>query len=213
MRSNGFKKFGGSRIPSTECLHHERFEDDAGSEAIVGMFSHFLSFAVFDGRSCDIGGPVDDGVLSWRYDADIESSASTVDPAFHEDVGGTRLRSRYESRHFLLRVKPSALSFLENLVPNPVVPSPTDPMVVTAVHSVVAFLVQGSVAVIRCARGRRHSFKTEAVRKCLAEGARIEVQLKSGRGQDVKPISGVRKREGKEPSAISLFDVILKEGE
>ena len=81
----GLQSFDSHGVPPTKCFYHERFED-AGCAAIGGVLPVLLRLAHVDSGGGDVGSPVDDGVLSGRDDADIESDAPTVDPPFHENV-------------------------------------------------------------------------------------------------------------------------------
>ena len=97
----------GCCIPSTEGLHDEGLEKKPSSSAIKGVFPHLLIFPHLDGGSSVSGGPVNDSVLGWRYDAHIEGHPPSVSPSFHEDISRSRLGSRDEGRHFLLGVETS----------------------------------------------------------------------------------------------------------
>ena len=148
MCGDGFEGLCGLRAPSTKRFDDEGKEEESRISAVLGMATHLFVLPHFDGRGRVNGRPVDDGVLGWGNDANIKGNPSSVDPVLHEDVGGSRLRSWDEGGHFLLRVKPSELGLFEDLVPNPVMSTPSDPVVVAAVHGVVTELVQRFIAVI-----------------------------------------------------------------
>ena len=75
---------------------------DALRAAVAEMVADFRSFPHLD---CGPGDVRDDGVLSWRHDADIESNLPPVDPVSDEDVSGTRAGAGDETGHFLFRVE------------------------------------------------------------------------------------------------------------
>ena len=174
----------GCCIPSTESLHDEGLEEKPSSSAIKGVFPHLLIFPHLDGGSSVSGGPVNDHVLGWRYDAYIEGHPPSVSPSFHEDISRSRLGSRDEGRHFLLGVETSSLSFFEDFVPDAVMSSTPDTMVIAAVHCMVSLFIKFLVAVIGWAGRGRHDAEAESIQHGLCKGTRVHVEMEGGRGDN-----------------------------
>ena len=165
MHGHELQKFYGFCVPTTKRFNDKRLEDNFRRAAVVGVLARYFRLTHDDGGGGGNRGPIDESVLSWRDNAGIEGGSSSVYPPFLEDICWARLGSGNEGGHFIFRVKLSALSFINDLVPNSVVASPANSMVVSAMHRhrVVSLLVQEFFAVICGALGGGHRAKTEAI--------------------------------------------------
>ena len=109
---------------------------------ILGLFPRFYS------RRWDFGSAKEGSVLSGGDDADVEGHFGAVNPVANEDVGGPRLGPGDEAGHFLGWIEGGELGFLENLVLYSVMSTSTHPVVITAMHSMVAKLVLSAIAMV-----------------------------------------------------------------
>ena len=81
---------------------------------------------------------MENSVLCWGNDADIKCHPSSLDPIGNLDVCWSRLRVGDEARHLLHRVEGRMLRLPENIVPNSVMSATFEPVIVVAVHCMVA---------------------------------------------------------------------------
>ena len=91
MSGHGFQKLYCSGVPPTKRLDNEGLEENSGRATVLSVFAHLLRFPMVNGGGGNVSSPVDDGILGWRNDADIESGSSTIRPAFHEDIRATEI--------------------------------------------------------------------------------------------------------------------------
>ena len=85
--AQSFKEGNGVLVPSTKGLNHEGLKVYSFGAAIGEMSPDLRSLSHLDGGAGGISGAEDDGVLSRRNDANIESDLPSIDPVADENVG------------------------------------------------------------------------------------------------------------------------------
>ena len=134
-------------VPSPKRFHDKRLEVNSLRAAIVEMCPVFGDLPGFDGRCWMIGGLEDDGFLSGRGHADVESDLPPINPVFHKDVRRAGESPWNKARHFYARIERAVLRDLEDFVANPVVAAPFHTTIVAAVEGVVTKSVERLLAV------------------------------------------------------------------
>ena len=195
-------------IPSPKSFHDERHEGNALNSAVLVVGTVFGVLPHLDGGGRKVRSAMDDSFLRRRDDTDVKSNLLAVDPGGDVDVGGTRLRTWDETRHFRCWAERGELRLLENFVPNSVMPAAFHPVIVTAVKSVIAEFVQVPGAVVGAAFTRSEELKTEAISHRRSERPGVEVEVEERRGLGVDPVTCVRESERKEPSFISARSAV-----